>query len=111
LQKLGGAKVIVATVTAGDAMSATLPGLAPHGVLMVLGAAGAMDANPLFLLMGRRSIKGWYSGTSIDSEDALRFSALTGVKSMNEIYPLEKAPEAFERMMSGKARFRAVITP
>jgi D-arabinose 1-dehydrogenase-like Zn-dependent alcohol dehydrogenase len=111
LQKLGGAKVITATVTAGDAMSAVIPGLAINGVLMVLGAAGAMDANPLFLLMGKRSIKGWYSGTSIDSEDTLRFSALTGVKSMNEIYPLEKAPEAYERMMSGKARFRAVITP
>jgi alcohol dehydrogenase/propanol-preferring alcohol dehydrogenase len=111
LQKLGGAKVIVATVTAGDAMSAAIPGLAVNGTLMVLGAAGAMDANPLFLLMGKRSVKGWYSGTSIDSEDTLKFSALTGVKSMNEIYPLEKAPEAYERMMSGKARFRAVITP
>ena len=111
LQKLGGAKVIIATVTAGDAMSAAIPGLAVNGVLMVLGAAGAMDANPLVLLLGKRSIKGWYSGTSIDSEDTLKFSALTGVKSMNEIYSLEKAPEAYERMMSGKARFRAVITP
>jgi D-arabinose 1-dehydrogenase-like Zn-dependent alcohol dehydrogenase len=111
LQKLGGVKVILATVTAGEAMSATLPGLAPNGTLMVLGAAGAMDANPLFLLMGRRSIKGWYSGTSVDSEDTLRFSVQSGVRSMNEIYPLEKAPEAYERMMSGKARFRAVITP
>ena len=111
LQKLGGAKVIIATVTAGEAMSAALPGLAPNGQFMVLGAAGAMDANPLFLLMGKRAIQGWYSGTSIDSEDTLRFSALTGVKSMNEIYPLEKAPEAYERMMSGKARFRAVLTP
>jgi D-arabinose 1-dehydrogenase-like Zn-dependent alcohol dehydrogenase len=111
LQKLGGAKIILATVTAGEAMSATLPGLAPNGTFMVLGATLAMDANPLFLLGGRRSIKGWYSGTSIDSEDTLKFSALTGVRSMNEIYPLEKAPEAYERMMSGKARFRAVLTP
>jgi D-arabinose 1-dehydrogenase-like Zn-dependent alcohol dehydrogenase len=111
LQKLGGAKVILATVTAGDAMSATLPGLAPKGTFIVIGAAGAMDANPLFLLTGSRSIKGWYSGTSMDSEDTLKFSVLTGVRSMNEIYPLEKAAEAYERMMSGKARFRAVITP
>ena len=103
--------MLIATVTAGDAMSAAIPGLAVNGVLMVLGAAGAMDANPLFLLMGKRSIKGWYSGTSIDSEETLKFSALSGVKSMNEIYPLEKAPEAYERMSSGKARFRAVITP
>jgi alcohol dehydrogenase len=68
-----------------------------------------MQVSPLFLLMGDRSVKGWYSGTSIDSEDTLAFSARTGVKSMNEVYPLEKAKEGFERMMSGKARFRVVL--
>jgi D-arabinose 1-dehydrogenase-like Zn-dependent alcohol dehydrogenase len=110
LQKLGGAKVIVATVTNGQAMSAVIPGLAVKGTFMVIGAPPAMEANPLFLLFGSRSIKGWYSGTSIDSEDTLNFSLQTGVKSMNEVYPLERAPEAYERMMSGKARFRVVLT-
>jgi D-arabinose 1-dehydrogenase-like Zn-dependent alcohol dehydrogenase len=110
LQKLGGAKVILATVTNGQAMSAVLPGLAPNGTFMVIGAPPTMESNPLFLLFGRRSIKGWYSGTSIDSEDTLKFSLQSGVKSMNEVYPLERAPEAYERMMSGKARFRVVLT-
>jgi D-arabinose 1-dehydrogenase-like Zn-dependent alcohol dehydrogenase len=62
------------------------------------------------LLGGRRSIKGWYSGTSSDSQDTLVFSARTGVRSMNEVFPLERAAEAYDRMMSGKARFRAVLT-
>jgi D-arabinose 1-dehydrogenase-like Zn-dependent alcohol dehydrogenase len=110
LQKLGGAKVILATVTAGDAMSAVQGGLAINGTLLVIGAAESMQVSPLFLLSGRRAIKGWYSGTSIDSQDTLAFSAQTGVKSMNEIYPLEKANEAYDRMMSGKARFRVVLT-
>jgi D-arabinose 1-dehydrogenase-like Zn-dependent alcohol dehydrogenase len=77
---------------------------------MVPGAAGTMTIPPLVLLDGRRSIKGWYSGTSTDSEDAMSFSALTGVRSMNETFPLEKVDEAYERMMSGAARFRAVLT-
>jgi D-arabinose 1-dehydrogenase-like Zn-dependent alcohol dehydrogenase len=110
LQKLGGAKVILATVTNADAMSAVQGGLGPKGTLMVIGATGPMTINPLNLLMGCRSIKGWYSGYSIDSEDTLAFSVLTGVRSMNESYPLEKATEAYERMMSGKARFRVVLT-
>jgi D-arabinose 1-dehydrogenase-like Zn-dependent alcohol dehydrogenase len=110
LTKLGGAKVVLATVTHGPAMAATVAGLAPHGRLMVLGAAGPMEVSPLPLIMGKRSVDGWYSGTSIDSEDTLRFSVQTGIRSMNEIYPLEKAPEAYERMMSGAARFRAVLT-
>ncbi len=91
-------------------MSATVAGLAPHGRLLVLGAADKLEASPLVLLMGRRSIEGWYSGTSIDSQDTLSFSVQSGVRSMNEIYPLERAPEAYERMMSGKARFRVVLT-
>src|SRR5204862_225339 len=110
LQKLGGATLVLATVTHGPAMSATIPGLAPRGKLMVLGAAPNMDANPLALLMGKRSIDGWYSGTSIDSQDTLNFSVRTGVRSMNETFPLERAAEAYDRMMSGKARFRVVLT-
>jgi D-arabinose 1-dehydrogenase-like Zn-dependent alcohol dehydrogenase len=110
LAKLGGAKVVLATVTAGEAMSATQTGVAPHGRIMVLGAAGTMQVSPLVLLTGKRAVQGWYSGTSIDSQDTLAFSVLSGVRSMNEIFPLERAPEAYERMMSGKARFRAVLT-
>ncbi len=110
LTKLGGAKVIIATVTNADAMTAVLGGLAANGVLMVIGAAGPLSVDPILLIGGRRSVKGWYSGTSIDSQDTLRFSALAGVQSMNEIFPLEKAAEAYERMMSGKARFRVVLS-
>lgn len=110
LAKLGGASVVLATVTHGPAMSATIGGLAPHGQLLVLGAAGPMEVSPLLLLMGRRSVEGWYSGTSIDSQDTLAFSLQSGVRSMNEAYPLERAAEAYDRMMSGKARFRVVLT-
>jgi D-arabinose 1-dehydrogenase-like Zn-dependent alcohol dehydrogenase len=110
LNKLGGAKVIIATVTNGDAMAAVLGGLGPNGVLIVIGAAGPIPVNPVLLINGKRSVKGWYSGTSIDSQDTLKFSVATGVESMNEVYPLEKVNEAYERMMSGKARFRVVLT-
>jgi D-arabinose 1-dehydrogenase-like Zn-dependent alcohol dehydrogenase len=110
LQKLGGAKVVLATVTHGPAMSATVGGLAPQGRLMVLGAAGPFDASPLLLIMARRAIEGWYSGTSIDAQETLAFSAQANVQSMNEAYPLDQAPEAFDRMLSGKARFRVVLT-
>jgi len=111
LARLGGAQAVIATVTHGPAMTATLGGLAPRGRLMVLGAAHEpIEAPPLTLIMGRRSIEGWYSGTSIDAEDTLAFSAQMGVRSMNEAYPLERAPEAYERMITGKARFRAVLT-
>jgi len=68
-----------------------------------------MQVSPLFLLSGCRSIKGWYSGTSIDSQDTLAFSARNGVRSMNEVYPLERVSEAYDHMMSGKARFRVVL--
>ena len=110
LTKLGGAKVIIATVTNADAMTAVLGGLAANGVLMVIGAAGPLSVDPILLISGCRSVKGWYSGTSIDSQDTLRFSALAGVQSMNEIFPLERVTEAYERMMSGKARFRVVLS-
>lgn len=110
LARLGGAKVVLATVTHGPAMSATIGGLAPHGRLMVLGATESLEASPLLLLMGRRSIEGWYSGTSVDAQDTLNFSVQSGVRSMNEAYPLERAAEAYDRMLSGGARFRVVLT-
>ena len=110
LKKLGGARAILATVTNAEAMGAVLGGLGPNGVLMVVGAAGELPVQLLSLLFGQTSIKGWYSGTSADSEDTMAFSALTGVRSMNEVFPLERASEAYERMMSGKVRFRAVLT-
>src|SRR5438045_5029573 len=109
LNKFGGAKVIIATVTNADAMTAALGGLAPNGVLMVIGAAGPLSVDPILLISGCRSVKGWYSGTSIDSQDALTFSTLNSVRSMNEVFPLDRAAEAYERMMSGKARFRVVL--
>ena len=109
LNKLGGAKVVIATVTNAEAMAAVLGGLAPNGVLMVIGAAGPLSVDPILLITGCRSVKGWYSGTSIDSQDTLEFSTSADVHSMNEIFPFEKAAEAYERMMSGKARFRVVL--
>jgi D-arabinose 1-dehydrogenase-like Zn-dependent alcohol dehydrogenase len=110
LTKLGGAKVVLATVTDSPAMAATVGGLGPHGTLMVIGAGGPLTVSPLPLIFGSRSIKGWYSGTSIDSQDALAFSVLAGVRSMNEVIPFERVAEGYERMMSGKARFRVVMT-
>jgi len=110
LLKLGGARVILATVTNGEAMSAVLGGLGVHGTLMVLGAPESLEVSPFLLIAGHRSVEGWYSGTSIDSQDTLSFSVLTGVRSMNEVFPLERATEAYERMMSGQARFRVVLT-
>ena len=111
LVKLGGAKVILATVTNGKAMSAVLGGLGINGKLIVIGAANEPLEVPLLpLLLKRQSIMGWNSGSSIDSQDTLSFSELSGVRSMNEIFPLERAAEAYELMMSGKARFRAVLT-
>jgi D-arabinose 1-dehydrogenase-like Zn-dependent alcohol dehydrogenase len=109
LNKLGGANVVIATVTNADAMAAVLGGLAPNGVLMVIGAAGPLSVDPILLISASRSVKGWYSGTSIDSQDALSFSTLNAVHSMNEVFPLEQAAEAYDRMMSGKARFRVVL--
>jgi D-arabinose 1-dehydrogenase-like Zn-dependent alcohol dehydrogenase len=110
LRKLGGAKVVLATVTSGDAMAATIGGLGANGTLMVIGAAGALTVFPGQLIGGKLSIRGWYSGTSIDSQDTLAFSVLTGVRSKNEVFPLDRVDEAYERMMSGGARFRVVLT-
>jgi len=111
LSKLGGARVILATVTSGKAMSAAAGGLGLNGKMIVVGAADEPIQVPAYLLIGgRRLVTGWPSGTSIDSQDTLAFSAQSGVRSRNEIFPLERAAEAYERMMSGKARFRVVLT-
>lgn len=111
LKALGGADLVIATVTDADSMSSTIPGLAARARLVVLGvphqplAVGAAD-----LVMGSRTVAGHASGTAKDSEDTLRFAARTGVRPMIETYPLEKAADGYERMMSGKARFRVVLT-
>ena len=110
LQKLGGAKVILATATSGAAMSAVQGGLAPRGTLLIIGVPDRLAIDPIPLILGSRAVQGWYSGTSIDSQQTLAFSALTGVKSLNEIYPLSRVAEAYDRMMSGEARFRVVLT-
>jgi D-arabinose 1-dehydrogenase-like Zn-dependent alcohol dehydrogenase len=110
LQKIGGAKVVLATVTNGDAMAAALGGLGINGTFLIAGVPESMEVSPGFLVFGKRSVKGWYSGTASDSQDTLRFSVLQGVRSMNEVYPLDRVSEAYERMMSGKARFRVVVT-
>jgi alcohol dehydrogenase len=109
LQKLGGAKVILATVTSADAMKAVLGGLAVGGTLMVVGAVPSLEVNSLQMLLRNQSVTGWYSGTSIDSQDTLGFSVLSGVRSMNEVFPLDRVAEAYDHMLSGKARFRVVL--
>ncbi len=111
LQKLGGANVILSTLTDAASLAAAVNGLAPNGKLIILGIPEKpLDVNTIPMIMGHRSIVGWPSGTGMDSEDTLNFSALTGIKPMTETYPLEKAAEAFDRMLSGKARFRVVLT-
>jgi D-arabinose 1-dehydrogenase-like Zn-dependent alcohol dehydrogenase len=111
LQKLGGARVILATAPSSKAMSELINGLGPNGELLVVGAASdPIEVTPLQLINGSKSIQGWASGTPADSEDTLHFAELTGVRPMIEVYPLEKAGEAFARMMSGKAEFRVVLT-
>jgi len=112
LQKLGGAKIILSTLTSAKALEWTLDGLGPAGKLIVVGAPedGPITVSPFPLLLGRRTVAGWPSGTGMDSEDTLNFSALVGIKLMTETFPLVKAAEAYDRMMSGKARFRVVIT-
>jgi D-arabinose 1-dehydrogenase-like Zn-dependent alcohol dehydrogenase len=107
LVKLGGAKIILGTGPGGKAISSVLGGLAVNGKLITIGASDEpLEVSPNFLLSGRRSIIGWPCGTSIDSQDTLSFSVLTGVRSMNEVFPIE----AYELMMNGKVRFRAVLT-
>ncbi|MBL8211116.1 MAG: alcohol dehydrogenase catalytic domain-containing protein [Bryobacterales bacterium] len=111
LQALGGARVILTTVTNADAMSGVIGGLASNGTLVIVGISQEpLKVSTLDLILGRRSVLGWPSGTSLDSQDALAFSARQGVRPMIETMPLERAAEAYERMMSGKARFRMVLT-
>src|ERR1700761_928574 len=110
LQKLGGAKVILATVTAADAMKAVIGGLAPTGTFMIIGAVPSLEVPALQLLLNSQQVKGWYSGTSLDSQETMGFSVLSGVRSMNEAFPLEKFNEAYDRMVKGTARFRVVLT-
>jgi D-arabinose 1-dehydrogenase-like Zn-dependent alcohol dehydrogenase len=111
LQKLGGARVILATAPSAKAISALVEGLSPSGTLLVPAAPNEpLTMSVLPLIMGRRSVSGCYSGTAKDSQDTLEFSALTGVHPMIEKYPLSRAAEAYEQMHSGKVRFRVVLT-
>jgi len=111
LQKLGGAKVILATAPSSKSMSEVINGLGPNGKLMVIGAAfEPIEVTPVQLITGSRTIQGWASGIPTDAEDTLRFAQLTGIRPMIETYPLEKAAEAYTRMMSGNAQFRVVLT-
>jgi len=111
LQKLGGAQVILSTAPSSKAMSEVIDGLGPNGKLMVIGAAfDPIEVTPVQLITGSRAIQGWTSGTPADAEDTLRFAELTGVRPMIETYPLEKAAEAYARMMSGEAKYRVVLT-
>jgi D-arabinose 1-dehydrogenase-like Zn-dependent alcohol dehydrogenase len=111
LQKLGGAKVILATAPNSKAMSELIDGLGPNGKLVVIGATfDPIEVTPVQLINGSKSIQGWAAGTPADSEDTLRFAELSGVRPMIETYPLEKAAEAYARMLSGKAEFRVVLT-
>jgi D-arabinose 1-dehydrogenase-like Zn-dependent alcohol dehydrogenase len=111
LQKMGGAQVILAIAPNSKAMSELIGGLGPNGKLLVIGADfDPIEVSPVQLIIGNKSIQGWAAGTAADSEDTLRFAELTGVRAMIETYPLEKAAEAYARMMSGKAEFRVVLT-
>jgi alcohol dehydrogenase len=109
LRSLGGARAIVATVTDAAAMEAIVGGLGVNGTLLVIGAVGMLKVNSLELLAKRAAVKGWYSGIGIDSEDTLLFSQRHNVRSMNEVFPLEEAQAAYDRMLSGRARFRVVL--
>ena len=109
LRAMGGARAILATVTNGEAMQAIAGGLGPNGVMMVIGAVGPLTINSLDLILKSAAIRGWYSGVARDSEDTVLFSRRNNVASMNEVYPFAKAQEAYDRMMSGKARFRVVL--
>jgi len=111
LQKLGGARAILATAPSSKAMSSLIDGLGDNGTMVVVGAApDPIEVSPIQLIQGRKNIQGWSSGIPTDSEDTLRFAELTGVRPMIEKYPLARAGEAYARMMSGQAQFRVVLT-
>lgn len=111
LQKLGGARVILATAPNSKAMSELINGLGPNGKFIVIGATfDPIEVTPVQLIVGSKSLQGWAAGTPQDSEETLSFAELSGIRAMIETYPLEKAGEAYARMMSGKAQFRVVLT-
>jgi D-arabinose 1-dehydrogenase-like Zn-dependent alcohol dehydrogenase len=111
LQKFGGARFILATAPDSKSMSAIFNGLSSNGELIVVGAStDPLGVSPLQLIPGRKAIQGWASGTAMDSEDTMQFSALSGVRPMIETFPLEKAAEAYDQMISGRVRFRVVLT-
>jgi D-arabinose 1-dehydrogenase-like Zn-dependent alcohol dehydrogenase len=111
LQKLGGARTILATAPSSKAMSSLIDGLGTNGRMMVVGATmDPIEVTPIQLIFGMRNLQGWASGIPTDSEDTLRFAELTGVRPIIEKFPLAKAAEAYARMMSGKAQFRVVLT-
>ena len=109
LRSLGGARAILATVTDAAAMQAIAGGLGVNGTLLVIGAVGALTVDSMDLLRKRAAVRGWYSGMGVDSEDTLEFSQRHAVTSMNEVFPFEQAQAAYERMLSGRARFRVVL--
>jgi len=109
LQRLGGARVVLATVTDAAAMQSVLGGLGYNGEFVIVGAVPSLAVPALQLLGRRQSVRGWASGTAADGEDTMSFAALAGIRSLNEIYPLSEGPAAFERMLSGQARFRVVL--
>jgi alcohol dehydrogenase len=106
---MGGAKAIIGTVTSAAAMQAISGGLGVNGTMMVIGAVGALTVDSFALPRKRAAVKGWYSGTSADSEDTLLLSERHAVASTNEVYPLEQAQAPYDRMISGRARFRVVL--
>jgi D-arabinose 1-dehydrogenase-like Zn-dependent alcohol dehydrogenase len=111
LQKLGGARVILGTAPSGKAMSSLVAGLGANGTFVVIGASpDPIEVSTTILILGKRTIKGWSAGTPTDSEDTLRFAQAAGIRPMIEEYPLEKAAEAYARMMSGDAQYRVVLT-
>jgi len=111
LQKMGGAQIILATAPDSKAMSSVFNGLSARGTLIVVGAGfDPLAVTPIQLIQGSKTLRGWASGTARDSQDTLEFSAFSGVRPMIERYPLEKAADAYNQMISGKARFRVVLT-
>jgi len=111
LQRLGGADVVLATAPSGETLAGAVDGLKPRGTLLIVAAAPEPFQVSAFALLSGRRIVGWPSGSAIDSEDTMNFSALTGVKARTETFKLERAEEAFQEMMASRVRFRAVLTP
>jgi len=111
LRALGGADVILATAPNAKAMSATFDGLKARGKLIVVGATPDPIEVPAFNLLSGKSVAGWPSGSALDSEDTMNFSAMTGIRPHIEKFPLEKAKEALAKVLENRVRFRAVLVP